>query len=98
MGVWVDITQRKRLQSEVSLREEQLNAFFRGATAGLVLLDKELRYVQINGTLAEMNGVPVEQHIGRTIREVVPRLAPAVEPMCQRSSQRRSHSERGGER
>ena len=83
MGVWVDITQRKRLQSEVSLREEQLNAFFRGATAGLAMLDKELRYVQINGTLAEMNGVPVEQHIGRTIREVVPRLAPAVEPMCQ---------------
>ena len=63
VGVWTDITQRKRLQDEVSLREEQLNSFFRGATAGLALLDKDLRYIQINGTLAEMNGIPVEEHI-----------------------------------
>ena len=32
-------------------------------------------------TLAEMNGIPVEQHLGRTVREVVPRIASAVEPI-----------------
>jgi PAS domain S-box-containing protein len=83
VGVLMDITERKRLQDEVALRERQLNSFFRGATAGLVLLDKDLRYLQINGTLAEMNGVPVNQHIGRTIREVVPQIAAAVEPIFQ---------------
>jgi len=29
-------------------------------------LDKDLRYVQINNTLAEMNGTSVEDHLGRT--------------------------------
>ena len=81
--MWIDITQRKQLQNEVALREQQLNSFFRGATAGLALLDKDLRYLQINDTLAEMNGVSVEQHIGRTVREVVPGIASAVEPIFQ---------------
>jgi PAS domain S-box-containing protein len=89
-GVVIDITQRKRAEealrlahNEVSLREKQLNSFFRGATAGLALLDKDMRYLQINATLAEINGIPVEQHIGRTVREVVPRLASALEPVFQ---------------
>ncbi len=60
-----------------------MNSFFRGATAGLALFDNDLRYIQINGTLAEMNGIPAEQHIGRTVREVVPRIASAVEPILQ---------------
>ena len=99
VGVWTDITQRKQLQSEVALREKQLNSFFRGATAGLALFDKDLRYLQINGTLAEMNGLPVEEHIGRTLREVVPRIAPAVEPILQKGVRhRRARTERGGER
>ena len=76
-----DITERKRLQDEVALRERQLQSFFRGATAGLALLDKDLRYVQINDTLAEMNGLSVEDHLGRTLREVVPWLAPMAEPI-----------------
>jgi PAS domain S-box-containing protein len=54
-----------------------------GATAGLALLDKDLRFTQINDTLAEMNGLPAAEHLGRTIREVVPQLASTVEPILQ---------------
>ncbi|MGA2030872.1 MAG: ATP-binding protein [Thermoguttaceae bacterium] len=90
-----DITQQNRakqaLQSEIAartqtmrLRERQLQAFFLGATAGLALLDKDLRYVQINNTLAEINGVSVEEHLGRTVREVVPGIAPMIEPILQK--------------
>ena len=84
VGVWTDVTERIRLEGEVALRDQQLNSFFQGATAGLALLDKDLRYVQVNSTLAEMNGIPVEQHIGRTLREVVPSLASFVEPIFQK--------------
>ena len=31
-----------------------------------------------------MNGIPVEQHLGRTVREVVPWNAPTVEPILQK--------------
>ena len=78
---YINITERKRLQEEAALRERQLKSFFQGATAGLALLGKDLRYVQINATLAEMNGLAVEDHLGRTVGEVVPWIAAAVEPI-----------------
>ena len=80
-GTTSDITQGKRLLDEVALRERQLKSFFQGATAGLALLDKDMRYVQLNRTLAEINGISVEQHIDRILREVVPQLAPQLEPI-----------------
>nr|WP_134006331.1 SpoIIE family protein phosphatase [Streptomyces sp. 846.5] len=43
-----------------------------GTTAGVGVLDRELRYAYVNPTLARMNGVPPEEHLGRTIGEVVP--------------------------
>jgi two-component system sensor histidine kinase UhpB len=79
-----DITERKRLQSEVALQEQRLNAFFRGATAGLVLMDKDLRFIQINDTLAGINGLPAQEHLGRTVREVLPKFASAVEPIIRK--------------
>jgi PAS domain S-box-containing protein len=84
VGVTRDISERRKLEREIVVREKYLNSFFTGATAGLALLDKDLRYVQINDTLAEMNGVPAQEHRGRTIREVLPRLAPMVEPILRK--------------
>ncbi len=84
IGFCQDITERKRLQNAVALREGQLKSFFHGAAAGLALLDKELRYLQINNTLAEMNGLRIEDHLGNTVAEVVPWLAPVLEPICRK--------------
>ncbi len=39
------------------------------------MLDRELRYVRINARLAEINGMPAADHIGRKVREVVPDLS-----------------------
>jgi two-component system sensor histidine kinase/response regulator len=39
-----------------SSRDSRLDAFFTAAPAGLAILDRELRYVRLNETLAEMNG------------------------------------------
>lgn len=58
-----------------------LNAFFTASPAGLAILDSDLRYVQLNDTLAAMNGPSVAEHLGRSVREVLPHLAPAVEPI-----------------
>jgi two-component system, cell cycle sensor histidine kinase and response regulator CckA len=84
IGVWIDITERKSLQNEIVLREQRLNSFFAGSTAGLVLLSKDFRYIQINETLAQMNGVPVEDHLGRTLRDILPQVAALVEPLLRR--------------
>ena len=46
--------ERKRLQKEVELQEERLNSFFKGATAGLVLMDRDLRFRQHDNPFEEM--------------------------------------------
>ncbi len=43
------------------------------------MLDTKFRYLRVNEWLAAMNGMPVEQHIGRTVREIVPEVADATE-------------------
>ncbi|MEW1636866.1 SpoIIE family protein phosphatase [Streptomyces sp. NPDC093801] len=41
---------------------------------GLAVLDTGLRYVLVNPTLERINGLPAEEHLGRTPREAVPFL------------------------
>ena len=39
---------------------------------GASFLDTELRYVWINETLAQLNGLPAEDHIGKRVAEALP--------------------------
>src|SRR2546430_423886 len=61
-----------------------LDSFFTAAPAGLAILDRELRYVQLNETLALMNGRSVAEHVGKAVREVLPAIAPTLEPLLAR--------------
>jgi two-component system cell cycle sensor histidine kinase/response regulator CckA len=45
------------------------------APIGFALYTDELRYRVVNKFLAEMHGIPAEDHIGRTVEEVVPHRA-----------------------
>ena len=83
-GTHKDITERKTLERELALREARLNAFFASSPIGLKILDDQLRFVQINEPLAEINGLPIHDHIGKTLREVLPDMAPVLEPLYQK--------------
>lgn len=52
---------------------------YTNAPLGMAMLDRQLRYLRINRLLADINGVSIEGHLGKTIREVVPSLANQVE-------------------
>jgi PAS domain S-box-containing protein len=56
-----------------------LEAAFAHVPVGLAVLDLDLRYVRINRLLAEINGLPVEDHIGKSIHDAIPEIAPAAE-------------------
>lgn len=66
-------------------RLAQLKAVYDGAPVGLAFLDCNLRYVTLNQRLAEMNGSPMEEHLGRTVAEMIPELSPTVEPYIRRA-------------
>lgn len=56
-----------------------LEAAFDQVPVGLAVLDLDLRYVRINRMLADINGLAAEDHIGKSIHDVVPEIAPAAE-------------------
>ncbi|RCJ18212.1 hypothetical protein A6770_06460 [Nostoc minutum NIES-26] len=79
-GTHKDITERKTLERELALREARLNAFFSSAPVGLNIVDNQLRFVQINELLAEIHGHSQKDHIGKTLHEIIPQIAPLVTP------------------
>jgi PAS domain S-box-containing protein len=61
-----------------------LNRIYREAPIGLCYLDTDLRFLQINDWMAAINGLSVEDHLGRTIGEVLPDIAAGVEAQFRR--------------
>jgi formate hydrogenlyase transcriptional activator len=80
-----DVVSRRRDPAEALLEsEELLGAFFSASRVGLCILDADFRYLAINQTLAEMNGVPAEAHLGKSVREMLGDFAEVIEPQFKR--------------
>ncbi len=87
-GTVVDITEQKVAEEalehgEQTIRHqlEELNYLYQTTPVGLCVMDRELRYVRINERLAAIHGRTVEEHLGRTIFELLPEIASKVEPI-----------------
>jgi len=52
--------------------ESVLHGLLKGTTAGIGIVDTELRYLYVNPAFAAMNGIPAAAHTGRTVAEVSP--------------------------
>jgi PAS domain S-box-containing protein len=83
-----DVTGRRQAE-EARLRSEEearrhlayVEAIYTTAPVGLCFVGTDLRFRSINERLAEIDGRPVEAHLGRTLREALPaEVASAVEP------------------
>ncbi|MRG93088.1 ATP-binding protein [Polyangium spumosum] len=77
---------RKLKESERAAQRHlaELQSIYETSPAGMCLLDTELRYVNINETLAQINGAPAAAHIGRPLREMVPNIAQSIESKLRR--------------
>ncbi|MEV7320765.1 SpoIIE family protein phosphatase [Streptomyces sp. NPDC093970] len=70
LGLAADQSTVRRLEQDVALSER----IVKQSPIGLAVLDTRLRFVSVNPALERMNGVPAEEHVGRTLREVLPSL------------------------
>ena len=65
-----------RAQADASAERAQtaamLDTMLATTPVGLCFVDRGLHYVRVNEALAAMNGVPVADHLGRHIRDIIP--------------------------
>ncbi len=91
-GFVMDVTERKRVEAEiqslntslerrVAERTAELESMLAHATIGLAFFDWDIRYIRINNCLSQMDGIPVGEHIGRPIDDVLPGLADSLVPL-----------------
>ena len=73
------------LEAQPAQRLAQLQAIYDGAPVGLCFLDRDLRYVSLNRRLADMDGVPIAAYMGKTVKEVIPKAFPFLEPYLRRA-------------
>ncbi|MEB3280677.1 MAG: PAS domain S-box protein, partial [Lyngbya sp.] len=67
------------VQHRLELKAAQLEEIYENIPIGLALYDEDFRWVCINQVLAEMNGYPIPEHIGKEVREILPNLADEIE-------------------
>jgi two-component system CheB/CheR fusion protein len=70
-------------ESEKSARRQlaELETLYHTAPIGLAMFSTDLGFIRVNERLAEMNGIPADQHIGRTPRQVVAGLTDKAESL-----------------
>ncbi|MBA2462755.1 MAG: PAS domain-containing protein [Actinobacteria bacterium] len=73
-----------RLFTEASASYALLDTLLLSAPVGIGFWDRNLRFVRVNDALAELNATPIDEHIGKTLGEVIPEIAPGIEPLYRR--------------
>jgi diguanylate cyclase (GGDEF)-like protein/PAS domain S-box-containing protein len=74
-------TVNSRLQASVAETRSvlhEIEQIYQHTPVGLCFMDANCRFVRINEHMAEINGLPVNAHIGRTLREVLPGVADGI--------------------
>ncbi|AYV26065.1 MULTISPECIES: SpoIIE family protein phosphatase [Streptomyces] len=70
-GVVMGLASRSDELDRVKTNLSFLDALFETCPIGLVMLDEELRYVHLNQVLADMDGVPLADHLGRRMQDIM---------------------------
>ena len=82
-----DRTERSRLTEATRQAEQEaaetlsiLDTLQSTAPVGFSFVDPDFRFVRVNEKAAAINGVSVQDHLGRTMAEVIPQFWPQLEP------------------
>lgn len=68
----------------LAANEAELQALYETAPVGLCVLTPDLRFLRVNRHMAQMNGLPIEAHLGRRVAEVLPDLQEPTARLAQR--------------
>ncbi|MCC3474016.1 MULTISPECIES: PAS domain S-box protein [unclassified Microcoleus] len=60
-----------------------IDSLLEASPLAICFLDREMRFIRINQVLAELNGLPAEQHLGQDYRQLLPESAAEFAPIIQ---------------
>jgi PAS domain S-box-containing protein len=69
----VDITKRKEVEKALQTNERELRLIANTVPGPVSRVDKNLRYLFVNNYYQRFLGIPIEQILGKTIAEVIPK-------------------------
>ncbi len=67
-------------RTELVKQKRELELIYQSAPVGMSLVDRDYRFLRINDTLAKINGVAREDHIGRTAEEFLNGFQDQIKP------------------
>ncbi len=84
--VFSDVTNIRQTQADLARnvtiarrRSDEIETLYKTAPVGMALVDRNQRVLKINQHFAGQTGRAVEDHIGRTLREIAPALSERME-------------------
>ncbi|MFL5813619.1 MAG: ATP-binding protein [Bdellovibrionia bacterium] len=77
-------TNIQKTNLELEEKNNQLEALISNSPIGLAFFDRDHRYLQVNESLANFNGVQVQDHAHKTIREIIPQTADQITALIDR--------------
>ena len=69
--------------SQTSQSFALIDSLLEASPLAICFLDREMRFIRINQVLAELHGLPTEQHLGKDFRQLLPEYAAKFAPIIQ---------------
>ncbi|MEX2574632.1 MAG: PAS domain-containing protein [Balneolaceae bacterium] len=60
-------------------RLKEIESIYQNVPVGLGVLNKNLKFIRVNDHLAKMNGLSADEHLGRTMNDLLPKLPDSLE-------------------
>jgi len=81
---FVNISELKRIQQQFKQTNTLLETIYDASPIGLCLHDREGQYVRVNQTLADINGLSIEEHLGKRPSDILPEIGERIESIVRR--------------
>lgn len=76
----IKVNDLKQAQDALIQSNALLEELYRNSPFGLALLDSDLRYLRLNQSLADMNGLSIEAHLGQSFPTILPEVYETARP------------------
>ena len=74
------VTTARVAEAQLVDQLQEMDQLYKMAPVGLELFDRDHRLLRVNQQLADTNGVPIDQLLGRTLQDILPDLSLSIGP------------------